>query len=785
MIKRVRLLTSAAIALGIATGASAARAQSVTADGARDTETATIGSNDIVVTARRRSENLQEVPIAVTAIAGDALQDRGISDAVQLNQLVPSLRVEAFNSPTALNIGIRGVRPSEIAPGQDASVGVVVGDVSYGFTVGVSPLMFDLESIQALKGPQGTLFGRNTTGGVLILTPARPTDDLTGSVAAGATFFNGGEGMQGTGILNVPITEGVSVRAAIDYLARDGYVRNVTNPATASFYQTVPTTGPAHFRRLNDLDQLSWRLGGLIKPAVGVESYFLYQGARMRTNGAAYAPTAVRPGSPAAFIFSGTDGRPDILAEFSRFQQLQGENFWSAQANERTFARLDQWSLSNTTSVELTDGLTLKNIIGYRDFKREDQQDLDGFPFQLLDVSIPDKGHEFVEELQLQGESPNLDWVVGLFYTRQHIFRDNTRVVLNGADIGYAENLAEADSYAAYAQATWRIPGVQGISLTGGVRYTYDRRSLTHVNRSGRVDAGGTCALRVEGQLLPEDACVLEGETMYGTPTWHLSAAYQADPDTLLYASYSRGYRAGGFNYTATSDVNFGPFDPEYVDAFEIGLKRDWRLDGDASLRINFALFHSEYRDIQRFVVPVGGILPSIVNASNATIDGGEAEILLQPTGATQFGINYAYTRPNYVNFVTGQGDFSDNEFAQVSRHQLSLFGRFELPIPERLGDLSLRGDYYYQSRIFYTDTAQGPAFGPLDSQSQKGYGLLNLGLDWKRFMGSPVDLNIFINNATKTKYQPFGVVLYSSIGYNSATIGDPRVIGVQATLDF
>src|SRR5690606_14467129 len=119
------------------------------------------------------------------------------------------------------------------------------------------------------------------------------------------------------------------------------------------------------------------------------------------------------------------------------------------------------------------------------------------------------------------------------------------------------------------------------------------------------------------------NACVLNGEATYNTPTWLLSAAYQADPRTLFYASYSRGYRAGGFNYTATSDIDFGPFDPEYVDAFELGLKRDWNFGNGNSLRTNLSIYHSQYRDIQRFVVPAGGILPSIVNASSASIDGG------------------------------------------------------------------------------------------------------------------------------------------------------------------
>jgi len=778
---KIKLLTATMLCTLAATPAFAqpeAATPSPVAAAARD-------EGDIVVTARRRAENQQDVPIAITSLGGDLLQARGITDATQLNQLVPALRVEAFNSPSSMNIGIRGVRPSEIAPGQDPSVGVVFGDISYGFTIGISPLMYDLESIQVLKGPQGTLFGRNTTGGVMILTPRRPTDRLEGMASAGMSFFDGGMGVQGTAALNVPLSDGIAVRAAVDYNNHGGYVRNVTNPATAAFYQTIPNTGPGHMRRLNDIDQLAWRIGVLFRPAPGIESYFLYQGARLRGDGTAYSPTAVRPGSGATFIFNGVGGRPSITQEFARIQQIQEDDFWSAEANERTFVRLDQWSVSNTTSIEIAPGITLKNIIGYRDFDRNEEQDLEGFPFQVLEASIPDYGHEFVEELQIQGTSAQLDWVAGLFYSNQVIDRDNNRVVLNGADIGFAENHTVADSYAAYAQATWRIPGLDRFSLTGGLRYTHDKRRMDHSSFSGRLNNTGNCALRSGGVLLPANACILIGEATYDTPTWLLSAAWQVDPDTLLYASYTRGYRAGGFNYTATAREDFGPFNPEYVDAFELGLKRDWRLGGDATLRTNVALFHSNYRDIQRFVVPPAGILPAIVNASTASIDGGEIELVLRPARGVQIGVNYAYVRPNYEDFVTGQGDFSNNEFAQVSRHQLSINGSVRLPVPASLGEVSLRADYYYQSRVYYSDTSQGVDFGPLESQSQKAYGILNLGIDWNGAFGSGLDLNLFVNNATATEYRPFGVVVYKSIGYNASTLGDPRVFGVRGTIRF
>ncbi len=740
--------------------------------------------DEIVVTARRRDESLQDVPLAVTALSGSLLADRGISDATQLNQLVPALRIEAFNSPTSMNIGIRGVRPSEIAPGQDPSVGVVVGEISYGFTIGISPLLFDLESVQAIKGPQGTLFGRNTTGGVLVIQPARPTNRLEGSVSAGATFFDGGQGVQASGILNVPVADGVALRAAVDFEDRDGYVANVTNPATAGFYQTIPNTGPANFRRLNDNNQLSWRLGALFNLGA-VESYFLYQGTRLRTNGTAYAPTTVRPGSGATFIFSGAGGTPSINDEFARIQQLQRGNFWSAQANARVFARLDQWSVSNVTEIEIGDNISIKNIIGYRDFDRLEQQDLEGFPFQVLEASIPDDGHEFVEEFQIQGSSTHLDWVAGLFYSNQVIQRDNNRVVLNGADIGFSENRSVANSYAAYAQATWRVPGLTELSFTGGFRFTHDRRSLSHTSFRGRLDNQGACNLTDNGIPFPANACVIDGRASYDTPTWQLGVAYQADPRTLVYANYSRGYRAGGFNYTATGTADFGPFAPEYVDAFELGLKRDWRFDDGSSLRTNIALFRSSYRDIQRFVVPPSGILPSIVNAATASIYGGEIEVLYRPSGAFELGVNYAYVRPRYGNFVTGTGNFSDNAFAQVSRHQLSVSGQINLPIADHLGDLSLRADYNYQSRVFYSDTAQGPAFGPLDSQSQAGYGIFNMGIDWRDIGRSGIDLNLFVKNLFKTEYRPFGVVVYESIGYNAATIGDPRVVGLRASYRF
>jgi|GEM_PF-6730150 len=729
---------------------------------------------EVVVTARRREESQQDVPVAITTLSGDFLQDHAITQLSDLTSYVPTLLVDNFNSPTTTNIGIRGVRSTDIAPGQDSAVGVYFSDVNYGYTVGISPLLFDLQSVEVLKGPQGTLFGRNSTAGAMLISPSKPDQSDSYSLTAGSTFFDGGNGYNASATGNLQASETLSLRAAVNLVNRDGFVDNYADRDDTGFYQASPSVGLTNFEPLNDDSQLGWRLSALWSPSESVESYWMYQGAHVNTNGIAYAVNALNPDGFTALVFNGAT-LPSATEAYERVHARQARDLWTAESNINTFAKLDMHAVSNATSWDFSDRARLKNIVGYRYFERDDSIDFDGLPLQILEVRHPDTGREFSEELQLQGDSANglFGWVLGLYYGEQSIERRSSQVVLQGP---LTNTFTDSDnrSYAAFAQTTYRVPGVEGLSLTGGVRVTRDEREM--VNR--RFNDSG-CVLTSGGMVLPEDQCEISGKDSYTEPTYTLGVDYKLDSGTLLYFAHRRGYRAGGFDYGATEQDLIGPFDPEFVTDFEVGLKKDWQIGG-TSLRTNLALYTQDYEDIQRFIVRVDQPGAAVTNAASATITGGELELTFVPIDGLSISGFLSVVDASFDEFLTAQGDFSDNDFGQVPREQYSLAIDYLLPLDPDLGDLSLRADWSHRSDVFYTDTTQTDAYGPRDSLGQDGYGLLNLGMSWNSIARSSFDLSLFVRNATNEEVRPFGVVLYQSLGYNISTIGDPRTFGVQ-----
>ena len=737
----------------------------------------------IVVTARRRVERQQDVPVAVTALGEDFLANNSVAKITDLNGKVPALKIESFNSPSYTNVGIRAQRSPNVAPGQDSAVGYYFNEVNFGFPVGINQQMFDLQSVEVVKGPQGTLFGRNTTGGALLISSARPENEFGGQVSAGMTSFDAGTGYSATGVLNVPVTDTLAVRLAVNTIQRDGYVENRITKEQLAAYEVTPWFGTTDRSPMNEDKSTGWRLSATWHPSDALESLFVYQGSQMRGNGVAYSLTAVNPLGFANFATGG--GAEDA---FLRRQDEQHKNFWTVEQGADLYNRLDTSSVLNVTSWNLTDHLTLKNVAGYRDFENRDGLGLSGMPYQVLDVRIPDIGHEWSEELQLQGQHDGgLNWQIGAYYSEQHINHPNETLALpQFGSTGTGQNsVADNSSQAVFGQATLPLAFVDGLSVTAGARYTSDDREMT-ARKYADVERT-TCALTdEEGATLPNDACFLHGKKTFSETTYNVSIDYKFAPDSLVYLAHRKGYRSGGFNYVPDNPQTFGPFDPEIVKDFELGFKKDWQLGEKAGLRTNIAIYTQDYTGIQRITSPVDDPTSfAVINAAAATINGGEIEVTLQAFHDLEISAYYAHIDASFDNFKTGAGDFTDHKMAQVPEDQYSAWVRYTLPLAESFGAVSLQANYAYQSHVFFSDTAQGPNEGPSRSQGQDGYGVLNLRADWHDVLQKPVDLALYVNNATATEYNSFGIQLYSSLGYNIATIGEPRVLGAEVTFRF
>ena len=263
-------------------------------------EDAQAGLDDIVVTARRTEERLQDVPVAITAFDQEILTSRNVTDVQSLANVAPGLTVTPANSPTTLIVTIRGLGNTNPNTGADASVGFYLNEVPINLQNGTNVGMFDLEGVQVLKGPQGTLFGRNTTGGAILISYAKPTDRFEGHINAGGTFFRAGNGIQGEAVINVPLAHSLALRAGISIVDRDGYVRNIAprdTPEGAYGFIPLPQ-GRTQFK--NELPQRSkaWRVGLSWNPSGSIENVLFYDGADMKSTGLPTYATALNPAGP-------------------------------------------------------------------------------------------------------------------------------------------------------------------------------------------------------------------------------------------------------------------------------------------------------------------------------------------------------------------------------------------------------------------------------------------------------------------------------------------------------
>ncbi len=447
---------------------------------------------------------------------------------------------------------------------------------------------------------------------------------------------------------------------------------------------------------------------------------------------------------------------------------------------------LDQHQFINTTTINLSPNLTVKNIASYKLTHRLAARELVGLPGYFTNVEFPSTNRELSEEIQLQGAAfdDQLSWVAGIFYMQTHIDTASP-----GMYFGYSTRVVSAHSQtaAAFAQGTYNLPWVDGLALTLGARYTADDRKLT---TSAFRGSATTCSLRVGG--VAPTPCAHTDKKSFGQWTYNATLNYQIDPDTLVYAIHSRGYRAGGLN---GADPNFETFTigykPETNKNYEIGLKRDWDLG--FPLRTNLAGYIQKYTNVVRQLYPQstsGNTVQLLINGPKADILGTEVEVRARPIDDLELNLSYAYVNAHYTadwQPILGlQG--RDLRFSLVPATQFNISATYTLPIinPDH-GEVSFNVHFSHQSRMWGDDVQQPPyypAVGTMNDLSQKPYSLLNMRVDWKSVMGSNFDLDVWVKNLANTKYYTaFNPSATSGMlaGYN----GQPRFVGFDVKYRF
>ncbi len=613
------------------------------------------GIADIIVTANRREEAIQSVPVAVTAISASSLREQNINSPTDLLGRVPSLNVASNGTQRdAESITIRGQGQTYLAPvgvvNYFAEVPLIQGSIIAN--QGGPGTFFDAESLQVLRGPQGTLFGKNTTGGALLIGPARPTNRLEGWAQAQIGNY---QDREFEGVLNVPLIDDVlMVRLGARKVDRDGYTKDVGTaglPTSLPFQGALgsaivvpgggvvlpgsgPNTGFAGLPGANDLtpdfrgrdydDRHYWtaRLGVLLRPMEGVENFLVGTYTKAHNNGTGQILSSIDPSHPnlinlvANAYGNGAIGTPGAPFPFdpndSRLAQ-QLLDYYRALGPRRTalstdqFYRLKTWSIIDTLSVDITDEITFRNIFGYQRMKQSYNWDLDGsyLPiFSQVEGVVTPRFTARFPELPLGYRAPvtDLELITEEPQFQGRMADGKVNWVVGGFYSKQKPKSVQATgSYngasfgGGFFRTTTTSKAVYGQATVdlGAFSPTVDGLKLTGGIRH-TWDEFQASRIAPDYVLLPAASAEQKTEAT----TWTLGLDYQANDDVLLYGKATKGYKAGGFNYAAPrlTGLTFGP---EKVMSYEIGAKTDLRL-GSVPIRFNVAAYQLNYRDIQR-----------------------------------------------------------------------------------------------------------------------------------------------------------------------------------------
>ena len=587
---------------------------------------------EIVVTAQKREQNLQDVPVAVSAFGSEQLEAQSVQNLTDLSSKAPNVVLAPVGAyPYASAFFIRGLGFADVESTSEPSVGVEMNGVYLARNSGALQDFFDVESVEILRGPQGTLYGRNTIGGVVSVRTKTPKigDDFSGAVQ-GTVGDNGR--LEGRFAVNIPMGDIFAARFSLLSKQYDGYVHNETLN-----------------KDVGDNEVLSGRFTLVMKPNDRFDATLVADFDRERGSGGnfrnASLPAIPNPlGGPnlknqdVYYNFSPDTGSP----AFTAAQIASAKDVYKVYGNTPTYANIDTWGVALTANYDLGFG-TLTSVTGYREFKDVAQSDFDGSPVNFY-YALRDQVHEqFSQEVRLAGQvTDKVDYVVGVYYLDQNYHITNTQGGLiygGGSSPQIASQINKG--WALFGQAEYHV--TDQLTFTAGGRYSYEEKEFTNQPVFNPV------------------ATTFKSDWDNFSPK--VGVNYEFTSRIMAYASWSKGFRSGGYNGRASTVTSAGPYDSEIVESFEVGVKTELF---DRRLRLNGAVFSSTYSDMQvssQNLTTLGIYESLVTNAGEAKIEGIEGEALWIVGGGLRINANIAYLDAHFEdNFTDLTSDGIDNK---------------------------------------------------------------------------------------------------------------------------
>jgi iron complex outermembrane receptor protein len=580
---------------------------------------------EITVTAQKRAENLQDVPIAVSAFDKDALTDRGFESVSDLSQMVPSLQVGNFG-PVAF-VAMRGIGMENTTAGGDPGVALHVDGVYIGRPVGTLFNAFDMERVEVLRGPQGTLYGRNATGGSINLITRKPSQEFEGEVQGTYGNYNM---RRVRGFVNTPLSDTVAARVVGYVEKREGFTKN-----------SVPGGTEA-----NDLD--GWGLRGHLSFDLGESGSLLLSGTHVDSGGVGTQPE-VREAYPDRLAGPPIPGTVDYILNGV---QLVNDLRPFREAKDTHEKTDNSFTLVSATLEWDFQNVTFKSITAYEETEFFTLQDDDSSEKALADLQLTETAEQFSQEFQLLSNTDSaLRWILGAYFFNEEAERFSTFfksrydiiAAINGTEAGVKlGGDIETTSWALFGQGIYDINDEWAMTL--GLRYTDD-------------DKEGTNRNILFGPLFIDPV-----QTDSQEVTGKLAFDWKFSDSAMAYASYAHGYKSGGINQVAIVSAGRNPvYDPEFVDAYEIGVKS--RLFNDR-MQLNAAVYYNDYQDLQFQIFENAG--PAAGNADKATVVGLELELQALLSDNWTMDGTLGLTDSEYDDLVFGALDASGNELTRT-----------------------------------------------------------------------------------------------------------------------
>lgn len=768
--KRAALASTACLAALSAATSAQAQVAAEAGEPQSETSDASPGQGEIVVTAQRRSESIQSVPISIQAISSDAIEERGIRNPQDLAQFTPNVSI---SSPTGVggapSITIRGVGLNDFNTNNSGPNGVYVDEfyISAPNAQGLS--LFDLERIEVLKGPQGTLYGRNTNGGAINIITAKPSQDFKAHVRGeyGSYDTVNVEAAVGGGL-----TPTLSGRLSGVYNYSSGYMRND--------FLGLDENGTNNFAVRG---QLLWEPSNELTVRASAQVF------RMVTRAAAYK------------LYGTLDPLTgDVCSAAATFANQCVDLFGYRGSGSDEFYRSDSnlRQKLKTTDVQTTlradydaGGITVTSLSGYNYNSSKHPDNTDTNPFRSLEIDFNANSYEFTQELRLSQTEDRYNWVAGVYYLNEIVKQDQPLYLLldlddllgpGGSDgiaaIQSTFNRQKTQSVAGFGQLEWKV--ADRFSLIAGARYTWEKKDFSTISYQ-RLQQGG------KDNFGPIQDLDTTSDSLTGKRfNFRLAANYKPSRDLLFYANLATGYKAGGFNggFLANDPdlraLQLRPVKAETVTSYEIGAKTSLF---DRAVTFNIAGFYNDYRNQQLSVLvpnpnPTRPSFFALDNAKKARTYGADIELTVRPTSGLALSGQLGLLSSKLIEFVASrdvnQPDYSGNRLTQAPKTSLTLAADYDLPIGDNM--LKLHYDTNYRSLQY---------FEPSNSAytTQPAYWIHNARIAYT--IDDRFEIGAFARNFSATKYFVWISNLTDPLGSIQGNVGAPRTFGVDLRMTF